>query len=185
MNKSRTDKPWLPYLAIDYLGSILKPAMTVFEYGSGGSTLFFAGRVNRVISVEHDPEWYGKINALSNVDKFLVGYTDDLIGNDKSKPGHYTSGPYLKNFRNYVSFIDRFENLDLIFIDGRSRAACLKHARQKIKPGGWIVLDNSERDYYLKNTLHLFDGWETVEFFGYGPQIEWPWKTLFLRRPDE
>jgi hypothetical protein len=33
--------PWISYAAIDFLDGYLKPDMTVYEYGSGGSTLFF------------------------------------------------------------------------------------------------------------------------------------------------
>ena len=33
--------PWISYGAIDFLDGYLKPDMTVYEYGSGGSTLFF------------------------------------------------------------------------------------------------------------------------------------------------
>lgn len=180
-----TVKPWLPYLATNYLTSILKPDMTVFEYGSGWSTQYFAGLVMRVISIEHNIDWYHRVNAPSNVQRFLIGYDDNLIGNDKSNPNHYTSQPFLKNFKDYVCAVDQYNDLDIIFIDGRSRAACLKHAQPRVKPGGWIILDNAEREYYLKNTSHLFEKWETVEFYGYGPKIDWPWRTLFMRKPNE
>lgn len=178
------DEPWLPYLAIDYLVSLLQPDMTVFEYGSGGSTLFFSQRVKRVISIEHDIDWYHKFNMPANVEYFLIGYSDNLIGDEKSNPNHYTSNPFLKNFRDYVCAIEQYNNLDLVLIDGRSRASCLKHAHGKVKSGGWIILDNAEREYYLQNTRHLFEKWETVEFYGYGPQIDWPWRTLFMRKPE-
>src|SRR4051812_28959184 len=36
--------PWFSYSAVDFLESFLQPSMTVCEYGSGGSTLFFAKR---------------------------------------------------------------------------------------------------------------------------------------------
>ncbi len=37
-----------------WLESYLKPDMTVFEYGSGNSTIFLSSRVKRLVSVEHD-----------------------------------------------------------------------------------------------------------------------------------
>src|SRR5690554_7836675 len=49
--------PWMTYDAIDFLSSIAAPDHEVFEWGSGGSTLFFARRCDRVISVEHDKKW--------------------------------------------------------------------------------------------------------------------------------
>ena len=32
--------------------------MRVFEYGSGGSTLFWTFNVQEIVSVEHDTSWY-------------------------------------------------------------------------------------------------------------------------------
>src|SRR5947207_1419073 len=49
--------PWFSYAAIDFLEGWLKPQMTVCEYGSGGSTLFFARRVKSVYSIEDNPKW--------------------------------------------------------------------------------------------------------------------------------
>ena len=38
-------RPWISFGAILFLEKILKKDMQVYEYGSGGSTLFFAQRV--------------------------------------------------------------------------------------------------------------------------------------------
>jgi len=53
--------PWLTLKAIKWLEKNLKPNMTVFEYGSGGSTIFIAKRVSKIVSVEHDSFWYNKV----------------------------------------------------------------------------------------------------------------------------
>src|SRR5712671_3515037 len=50
--------PWFSYAAIDFLEDFLKPEMTVCEYGSGGSTFFFARRVRSVFSIEDNPRWH-------------------------------------------------------------------------------------------------------------------------------
>jgi predicted O-methyltransferase YrrM len=178
------DKPWIPYIASSFLDNILDSSMTVFEYGSGGSTLYFSQKVKKVISVEHDKEWYDKVKPLlkNNVVYHLIEYQSDVIGDNKANPDHYTSSPFMANFKDYVSIIDDYNNLDIIFIDGRSRASCLKHAAKRIKSNGWIILDNVERDYYLENTQHYFKGWETALFFGCGPHITWPWQTLFMKK---
>src|SRR5262245_28763699 len=49
--------PWLTFGAVRFLESRLASTQRVFEYGSGGSTLFLARRVEQVISVEHDVRW--------------------------------------------------------------------------------------------------------------------------------
>src|SRR5689334_13154235 len=50
--------PWFSYAAIDFLQDYLKPDMVVCEYGSGGSTLFFARRAKSVFSIEDNPRWF-------------------------------------------------------------------------------------------------------------------------------
>ena len=49
--------PWFSYSAIDFLKIFLRKTHRVFEFGSGGSTLFFADRCASVESVEEDPSW--------------------------------------------------------------------------------------------------------------------------------
>jgi hypothetical protein len=45
--------PWITFEARHFVERVLTPESIVFEYGSGGSTLF-SKRVKQVISVEHD-----------------------------------------------------------------------------------------------------------------------------------
>ena len=35
--------------------------MNVCEYGSGGSTIYFAKRTTSVVSIEDNPEWYALV----------------------------------------------------------------------------------------------------------------------------
>ena len=58
--------PLLPFEATSWLRSYLQRDMEVFEYGSGGSTVFFAQTVGRVFAVEHDREWHSLVtNTLA------------------------------------------------------------------------------------------------------------------------
>lgn len=184
--------PWLPYLATNYIKR-LKP-QRVFEWGSGESTLFFVGLGAQVVSIEHDPDWHYKVSAAmierrsGDLIYRLIRYEQGEIGPDKSNPDHYKSGSTELgpvNFKRYASTIDEYGVFDLILIDGMARASCLKHAVSHVKAGGCIVLDNADRDYYLAQTAHLFgnyeDGWERVEFMGYGPILAYQWRTLILK----
>ena len=49
--------PYITYPALRQLRNIIRPDFRVFEYGSGGSSLWWAGLVAEVISVKHDPGW--------------------------------------------------------------------------------------------------------------------------------
>lgn len=192
MNNIQTTKPWLPYLATEYIER-LKP-QTVFEWGSGESTLFFARRLgSTVVSVEHDPEFYIKFIKELGEQKILSAYHfippgPGELGPDKSDPAHYKSGSTLLgavNFREYVSIIDDYGLFDLILIDGMARASCIQHAVCHVKPGGCIVIDNTgDRPYYLEKTAHLFgnyeSGWERIDFMGYGPILAYKWQTTFF-----
>jgi hypothetical protein len=65
--------PWFSYAAIDFLTGFLRPSMSVFEYGTGGSTVFFARKVQIVTSTEDNIVWLQKVKerlertALTNV----------------------------------------------------------------------------------------------------------------------
>src|SRR4030095_5426297 len=51
-------QPWMAFGAIDFLKRRVTKDMKVFEYGSGGSTLFWSKLAARVISIEHHEGWY-------------------------------------------------------------------------------------------------------------------------------
>lgn len=182
-------KPWLPYAATEYIRR-LRP-LRAFEWGSGGSTLFFCELGVSVVAIEHNQDWYDKTNILlyqnahswTHYELKYIPFESGCIGSNPANPIHYKSASTELgevNFRQYASAIDGYDKFDLILVDGMARAACLYHAASHVAEGGCIVLDNAERDYYLMNTAFLFEGWERVEFTGYGPQLDYQWKTLFL-----
>lgn len=174
------DIPWLPYLAIDYLDQWLKRSMTVFEWGAGKSTGWLAQRVEKVISVEHNPEW--SIGLRDNIDLRVIVPKAGELGDNPADPHHYRSRPMGGvNFKAYASAIDEFEPFDLILVDGRARASCIYHALTKIKKGGFIVIDNTERDYYLSRVGSYVEDWNRITFYGNGPENTWKWETTFLQ----
>ncbi len=65
--------PWITYPAIDFLSQLDYTERSVFEYGSGFSTLFWAPRAKNVIAVETDLEWYKKSNLkLHPIAKYYI-----------------------------------------------------------------------------------------------------------------
>lgn len=186
--------PWLPYLATHYIKSI-RPKK-VFEWGSGQSTLFWLelGCVQQLVSIEHDEEWYKKLDIPDWVDYRYIPFEQGEICDDKANPECYKSGSTQLgkvNFKNYVCAIDDYGLFDLILIDGMARVPCLVHAISHVAPGGCIVLDNTgDRPYYLERTAHLFgnyeQGWESIKFMGYGPELAYKWETtIFVNRNKE
>jgi hypothetical protein len=54
------------------------------------------------------------------------------------------------SFQGYASAIDDYPDgyFDVVQIDGRARPSCFKHSLRKVKPNGYLVWDNTEREHY-------------------------------------
>lgn len=188
--------PWITFEARDFLESRLHKDMTVFEYGSGGSTLFFSDRVRQVISVENDANWANTMEQLlsremiCNVDLKLVEaeMLQDSTPTFPDDPAYCHSGSLNYNrfeFGRYVSVIDDFpdRSFDVILIDGRARVSCLHRSIPKVRHGGIIILDNSERSYYWKNMSQELGRWQKYIFYGPIPYLEHFTETTCWIRP--
>ncbi len=167
--------PWISFPAIDLLSKTLGPADRVFEYGGGGSTLFWIDRVAEVVTVEHDAEWF---NALKDrmkgeqradwtgLERSAV--SGDLVpAPDPSDPDHYASSDanYAHmNFKAYASAIDAYPDghFDVVMVDGRARTSCLVHALPKLRKGGLLILDNAEREHYTVKNGAVLDRLEPI-----------------------
>lgn len=189
------ESPWMPFEAKDWLESFLTPDMLVFEYGSGGSTIFVSKRVRKLVSVEHDWEWYSRISQTikeKNISNCVYLYRKaepDSARYSKSSPmdpeGYLSSLPEYKDmsFENYVKSIEEFpnESFDLVVIDGRARPSCISHAISKVRLGGFIMLDNSDRDEYQMGK-DLLANWEQTQLFGPVPHRLFSLTTAWKRQ---
>lgn len=140
---------WLPETAIDLIEHYLEgiPPTKIFEFGSGTSTKWLAKMSKIVYSVEHDLKYYDKLyNELTAT----AGSSEDNIDLI------FHEAPYNKVIERYED-----EKFDLILVDGRNRQACIRSAIPKLKSGGWLVLDNSERDYY-KPAIGMMSSWNQI-----------------------
>ncbi|MEY2427358.1 MAG: hypothetical protein QOJ40_243 [Verrucomicrobiota bacterium] len=142
--------PWFSYASIDFLEEWLKPDMTVCEYGSGGSTLFFASRVKSVYSIEDNPKWLELVTARLK-QKSLRNVTLKLCPFDARNPVGFETSDYLHAIPN--------ERFDVIVVDGTEewtpiRPFCFQKAEASVKPGGIIVVDDSWRYLGLRKNHH-------------------------------
>ena len=165
--------PWMNYEAVVNIQGFLRPGDVVFEYGSGSSTRYWISMGCKVISVEHDKDFFLKMQGAlaEKCDyKLIEPELDPMIDMQSHEfPESYKSSDVDgHSFEAYVKAIDIYPDnyFDLVVIDGRARPACIKHAVPKIKRGGVLVLDNSDRDYYLKNTQSLLEGWPHKTYRG-------------------
>jgi len=65
VNRDGLPIPWFTYPAIEFLSQLDLSNRTVFEYGSGASTLFWASRARSVVSVESESEWYEQATSTA------------------------------------------------------------------------------------------------------------------------
>jgi len=178
--------PWVTYAAAAEIGRSVDSSSRVFEYGTGGSTAYFARRVARVIGVEHDPDWaqrvIGQVGDSDNVEVLVVS-PDQASSQTGQQPSIYRSlFPTLRDrtFQRYASAVDDYPDgsFDLLLIDGRARPGCFAHGQRKVRVGGRIVVDNSERpEYDAIREAALAGGWSGQHFFGPGPYNDYFWET--------
>lgn len=146
--------PWVTYSFIDFIKPRLHKELSIFEYGSGNSTLFYAQRVKRVVSVEHDKEWFDKIVKEKAPNA-------EMIFTHLEKGGEYSKKATLLN-----------EKFDLIIVDGRDRVNCCKNSIAALTSNGVLVLDDSEREIYQEARTFLTErGFKELPFTGISPGL--------------
>ena len=186
--------PWLPFEVIDFLGGVSLLHKRVFEFGSGGSTFFWVSQGAQLISIEHDDRWYEVVQSLLLSKGVRCAYRlvrpnprNDGIELDPANPDQYGSADLsFKNnsFQSYCQTIDSEpdQSFDVVLVDGRARPSCLKHAYRKVKVGGHLILDNSDRAYYLTRTGPYLTQFARKTIWGIAPQsFEFSQTTIFTR----
>jgi hypothetical protein len=143
--------PWFSYPCIDFLQQLDLRDKEIFEWGAGHSTFFWSIRAKRVVSIENNPTWYNYL-------KTRLPPNCELIA---SKPENEF----------YVTTIDAYpEQFDIIVIDGTDygRPPSSAIARQHLKKGGFVVLDNSDQCLQSAKILRDAD-FIQVDFTGFCP----------------
>jgi hypothetical protein len=133
------------------------PFVYAFEFGSGSSTKYLLDNCDLLCSIEHDPDWAKQTGAK------------------------LCERPYNNQIE---SFEDEF--FHLIIIDGRDRVKCIESSIPKLKNGCFLILDNSEREYYQKG-IDLIKDWNRIDCKQNRPDkygFTYPdWTTSFFRKP--
>lgn len=146
--------PWYTYPAIRFLEPRVRPEFSVFEYGAGNSTLWWAKRVAEVMSFEHSREWFDRISGSAPANASI------------QCPEDYISAP-----------VGQF---DVIVIDGIERPECARAALPALKPDGVFIWDNSEEE----PDFACLPGFRRLDFWGFGPMLANEWCTSVLYRDD-
>lgn len=152
VDKNGNPIPWLTYPAVKFIEGRLQSDWSVFEYGSGNSTLWWSKRVGHVISCEHAHSWFQSI---------VRSIPDNVT---------YLHRP-LQYDGDYCRVVDEYHcEFDVVVIDGRDRVNCAFHSISSLKPSGVIIWDNSDRKEYKEGLSFLRNqGFRQIDFVGFSP----------------
>ena len=164
---------------------------SMVEWGSGGSTKAFLEMcpyLDRLVSVEHNQEWYARVRD-DIVDPRLEYHhvapaveEPQFVPNDREALEVLIAwGQRCEDDRSVMrDYIDLPAGLgqqfDLAFVDGRARVFCLEAGWKLLAPGGILMLHDAQRTQYHETFARLGD-----------PIYLEPYKqgqVAFLRKPD-
>lgn len=153
--------PWMTYPSIRFLEQRISPDMSVFEYGSGQSTLWWASRVATLIACEHDRKWFDAVMPRLPANTSVVHASLDESGAYASTVNAYGEGQF-----------------HIVVIDGRQRVRCAMNAVRALREDGVIIWDNNDRADYTEGYRHLASsGFRCLDFIGPGPLNAYGWST--------
>lgn len=161
--------PWLTYPSIRFIEAHLPPGAKGFEFGGGMSTLWYEERCSQIHTVEDNSEWYGVLRQRATRANLIYVKGDE-----------------------YLRYIHKFDDhfFDLIVIDGNAdRWLCFQHAQPHLKPGGLMVVDDTDKGQVeqgpitrLDQVLASTDQYEVRRFPGWVPGCLWVKETTVARK---
>ena len=154
--------PWWNDRAIRYLDQHLRAGDRVFEWGSGASTVWLVARGADVTSIEHDPDWVSKVRV-------------------RCPAAEVRAVP--EDARGYPAAIDEFgdDSFDVVIVDGIYRPECLQRGASKVKPGGLLVLDDTDQRQLARLRKSSLPGWKKRSFTGFKASKDVRETTFFCR----
>lgn len=161
--------PWLTFDAIRVIRRQLRDKPRIFEFGSGHSTLYWLEIGASVVSVEDDSGWYVLLRDAINV----RGHKDCTL----------VHAPTISSYVGAISAF-AFDSFDLVLVDGAHRRDCVIAAVPYVKPGGLLVVDNTDWHWFLTAPIEgVPKSWTRVRYPGYGPMIGHRSETSVWQRP--
>jgi predicted O-methyltransferase YrrM len=167
--RSSEAEPWLVPSATAELAHLVTSASHILELGSGGSTSWFATRAASVRSFEHDRDWHDRVEGELRAQRLRNAQLEVLEPSE------------------FVDAIARLpdESMDIVLVDCAQiadRVACAAAAARKVRPGGYLVFDDSDRREY-QQVDEVLDNWSVKRFCGLKPVPLVATETSIYRRP--
>lgn len=165
------ERPWIVPAAVGWLARRMRADWSVLELGSGRSTAWLARRSASVLSFEDDAEWAGRAREL------LTG-----AGLDDVELRQLPIERFLPELESLPDEAFDLVVVDFLEAEGADRVDAVRLARPKLRPGGYLLLDDSDRPAYAE-AFELLAGWDVHSFAGV--KDGWPQAvetTVFRRR---
>jgi len=157
--------PWMNYHIIGFLEDRLTKDLTMFEYGSGNSTMFYASKVGSVKSIETDESWYSYVR-----DSMPANVELELFRQGGEPNYSEISGQQDQKF-------------DIVVVDAEERTECLMHADKAVTERGVILLDDATPDVHGPGMEHLASqGFRRLDFEGLKPASIRAYRTSIFYR---
>jgi SAM-dependent methyltransferase len=164
------ERPWIVPAAIGWLRRRIRSDWSILELGSGRSTAWLARRAGSVISLEDNEYWHQQtVERLQR-----RGLEVDLR---------------LMPVEQFPAFAGSFPDLsfDLVVVDFLeapevTRIDALRPVREKVRPGGYLLLDDSDRPGYAE-AYELLAGWRERRFVGVKDERPEACETAIFERP--
>ena len=154
--KRHPDHPWLAPDAIVWLEKHLRPDMRGFEWGSGRSTLWFANRLQSITSIESDAAWFQQVSRrVRESGRTNVDLRHIPLEHADAQTYAFDYAPLPANPAAILGLPD--SSLDFVVVDGWYRPVCARAALSKLKPGGILLIDNT--DWHDPPHVHVPKDW--------------------------
>lgn len=164
--------PFLTMDAIRFMDKLVQPGMNILEIGGGNSSLWFLKHGVNLTTYEHDREW---ASMLQN--------------KVKQHPEYYNAESFTLQIMEGNDVLNDLEKLedkhfDVLLVDCMNaytqRTECIRIAKDKVKDGGWVILDNSDNPANWPAD-EIMNGKKMYRFTGYAAMGLFVCQTSFWR----
>ena len=155
---------WMHHREKELIYKHLDSNKIMLEWGSGGSTIEFSPKVKQYYSIEHNLDWFTKVNRFLKENNFKnVDYR--FIQQNSSRTANQSQ--YIE-FKDYIDEVDVIgEKYDIVLIDGRARRLCAYKIIPYLNPNAIIIV----HDWVLRNVYHcITDYYDVLEYIDDTPQ---------------
>jgi len=165
------ERPWIVPAAVGWLGRRMRRDWSVLELGSGRSTLWLGRRAGSVLTFEDNEFWHQR--------------AAELIAEQGLANVRLRRLPVEEFSATIGAMAD--ETFDLVVVDfleseDSDRVEAVRAARSKVRPGGLLLLDDSDRPGYAP-AYELLSGWRERRFTGVKDEYPQVCETAIFRRP--